>query len=55
MNEARRYEQALARAGLGDRLEFHGVRVDQTIAADLVACGRGTGRCRVSIIRRFVM
>lgn len=39
MNEARVYEQALARAGLGDRLEFHGVRVDQTIPADLAARG----------------
>ena len=39
MNEARVYEQALARVGLGDRLEFHGVRVDQTIPADLAARG----------------
>ena len=39
MNEARVYEQALARAGLGDRLEFHGVRVDRTIPADLAARG----------------
>ncbi len=39
MNEARVYEQALARAGLGDRLEFHGVRVDQTIPADLATRG----------------
>ena len=39
MNEARVCEQALARAGLGDRLEFHGVRVEQTIPADLAAHG----------------
>ena len=39
MNEARVYEQALARAGLGDQLEFHGVRVDQTIPAELAARG----------------
>lgn len=39
MNEARVYEQALARAGLGDRLEFHGVRLDQTIPTDLAARG----------------
>ena len=39
MNEARVYEQALARAGLGGRLEFHGVRTDQKISAELAARG----------------
>ena len=37
MNEAHVYEQALARAGLADRVEFHGVRVGQTIPAELAA------------------
>jgi len=37
MNEARVYEQALARAGLADRFEFHGVRSDEKIPADLAA------------------
>ena len=41
MNEADIYEQALARAGLADRFELHGVRADQTIPADLAA------RCEV--------
>ncbi|MDP2238905.1 MAG: D-2-hydroxyacid dehydrogenase [Burkholderiales bacterium] len=33
MNEAAIYEQALARAGLADRFELHGVRADQVIPA----------------------
>jgi phosphoglycerate dehydrogenase-like enzyme len=37
MNEAGVYEQALARAGLADRFEFHGVRADQKIPAELAA------------------
>lgn len=43
MNEARVYEQALARTGLAGRLEMHGVRVDQTIPPDLAA------RCEVLV------
>lgn len=43
MNEARVYEQALARAGLGDRIELHGVRNDEPIPADLAA------RCEVLV------
>ncbi|MBI4206935.1 MAG: D-2-hydroxyacid dehydrogenase [Betaproteobacteria bacterium] len=43
MNEARVYEQALARAGLADRMEMHGVRNDHTIPADLAA------RCEVLV------
>jgi phosphoglycerate dehydrogenase-like enzyme len=43
MNEARVYEQALARAGLADRLELHGVRNDRTIPAHLAA------RCEVLV------
>ncbi|OGA54858.1 MAG: hypothetical protein A3F74_12670 [Betaproteobacteria bacterium RIFCSPLOWO2_12_FULL_62_58] len=43
MNEARVYEQALARTGLAGRLELHGVRVDQTIPPDLAA------RCEVLV------
>ena len=43
MNEARVYEQALARTGLAGRLELHGVRVDQIIPADLAA------RCEVLV------
>ena len=43
MNEAQVYEQALERAGLADRLEFHGVRNDQSIPADLAA------RCEVLV------
>jgi glyoxylate/hydroxypyruvate reductase A len=39
MNEARAYEQALARAGLADQVEFHGVRLDAKIPADLAARG----------------
>lgn len=41
MNEASVYEQALARAGLADRFEFHGVRADQQIPAETA------GRCEV--------
>lgn len=37
MNEAAVYERALARAGLADRIEFHGVRNDRPIAAELAA------------------
>jgi len=43
MNEARVYEQALARTGLAGRLELHGVRVDQPIPADLAV------RCEVLV------
>jgi phosphoglycerate dehydrogenase-like enzyme len=43
MNEAPVYERALARAGLADRIEFHGVRNDQPIPADLAA------RCEVLV------
>ena len=39
MNEARVYEQALARAGLADRVEFHGVRNDEKIPPELAARG----------------
>jgi phosphoglycerate dehydrogenase-like enzyme len=35
MNESGVYERALARAGLADRFEFHGVRADQKIPAEL--------------------
>lgn len=41
MNEANVYERALARAGLADRFEIHGVRADRTIPADVAA------RCEV--------
>jgi phosphoglycerate dehydrogenase-like enzyme len=37
MNEAIVYERALVRAGLADRFEFHGVRADETVPADLAA------------------
>lgn len=37
MNESGVYEQALARAGLDDRFEFHGVRSDEKIPAELAA------------------
>lgn len=37
MNEASAYQEALARAGLADRFEFHGVRADQKIPAELAA------------------
>lgn len=43
MNEANVYQEALARAGLADRFEFHGVRADQKIPADLAA------RCEVLV------
>jgi phosphoglycerate dehydrogenase-like enzyme len=36
-NEPRAYEEALARAGLAGRFEFHGVRRDQKIPAELAA------------------
>jgi phosphoglycerate dehydrogenase-like enzyme len=39
MNEAAVYERALARAGLADRMEFHGVRNDRPIPVDLAARG----------------
>jgi len=39
MNGASVYQQALARAGLADRFEFHGVRADETIPDDLAARG----------------
>ena len=41
MNESKVYERALARAGLADRFELHGVRADQAIPAELAA------RCEV--------
>ena len=41
MNESPVYERALARAGLADRVEFHGVRADHAIPAELAA------RCEV--------
>jgi glyoxylate/hydroxypyruvate reductase A len=37
MNESAVYARALAAAGLADRIEFHGVRNDQPIPADLAA------------------
>jgi len=43
MNEAAVYERALARAGLAERIEFHGVRNDQTLPAELAA------RCEVLV------
>lgn len=43
MNEARVYEQALARAGLVDRVELHGVPDSETIPAPLAA------RCEVLV------
>ena len=46
MNESRVYEQALARAGLADGLEFHGVRADEAIPAELAA------RCEVLLAWR---
>ena len=41
MNESAVYERALARAGLADRIELHGVRSDQAIPGELAA------RCEV--------
>lgn len=43
VNEAQVYERALARAGLSERFEMHGVRADETIPADLAA------RCEVLV------
>lgn len=43
MNEARVYREALARAGLADRIELHGVRNDEPIPPDLAA------RCEVLV------
>ena len=43
MNESRVYEQALVRAGLAGRVEFHGVRADAMMPADLAA------RCEVLV------
>ncbi len=43
MNEANVYQEALARAGLIERFEFHGVRADQKIPAELAA------RCEVLV------
>src|SRR5688572_11416740 len=37
MNEAKAYEQALARTGLIERFEFHALKNDQTIPDDLAA------------------
>ena len=39
MNEPHVYEQALARAGLADQFEFHGVRLDARIPPELAARG----------------
>lgn len=36
-NDAKVYEQALARTGIGDRFELHCLKVDQTIPDDLAA------------------
>ena len=43
MNEAQVYARALARAGLADRIEFHGVPNDRPIAPELAA------RCEVLV------
>lgn len=37
MNEAKAFEQALARAGLSDRFELHGLKADQPIPDELAA------------------
>src|SRR5215212_7129976 len=37
LNEAKAYEQALTRAGLIDRLEFHSVNADHTIPPDVAS------------------
>ena len=34
-NDANVYEQALTKAGLADRIEFHGLNADQPIPDDL--------------------
>jgi phosphoglycerate dehydrogenase-like enzyme len=39
MNESRVYQEALERAGLADRIEFHGVRNDEKIPPELAARG----------------
>src|SRR5262245_1224180 len=41
MNESGVYQRVLAREGLADRLEFHGVRADQMVPPELAA------RCEV--------
>ncbi len=46
MNDLAVYERALARAGLGDRFELHGVEREQPIPADLA------GRCEVLLAWR---
>lgn len=43
MNEAGVYDEALARAGLAGRFEFHGVRADQPVPPELAA------RCEVLV------
>jgi len=43
MNEASVYDDALARAGLAGRFEFHGVRADQPVPTELAA------RCEVLV------
>jgi len=43
MNEAGVYDQALARAGLGERFEFHGVPADQPVPPEIAA------RCEVLV------
>lgn len=43
MNEAGVYDEALARAGLSGRFEFHGVRADQPVPPELAA------RCEVLV------
>ncbi|MGZ8197485.1 MAG: hypothetical protein ACXWVP_03965, partial [Burkholderiales bacterium] len=37
MNDAKVYEQALARAGVADRFELHCLKLDETIPDDLAA------------------
>jgi glyoxylate/hydroxypyruvate reductase len=37
MNEPKVFEQALARAGLADKVEFHGFKIDETIPDDIAA------------------
>lgn len=37
LNEAKLFEQALARAGLADRVEMHGFKVDQSVPDELAA------------------
>lgn len=37
MNDASVYEQSLARAGLAERIEFHGLPIDQPVPEDLAA------------------